>query len=368
MNKRISTRLLAIITLISFFGNGIIAQNKNKTENVVLILIDGYRWQELFRGAEKSLLADKSFNSEDSTARFKKYWDEDPMVRRKKLMPFTWDYIATHGQIYGNRDLGNLVEVTNPYWISYPGRAELYSGFVDPSIKSNGHPNNPNINVLEYIHNQKGFKGSVAAFVCWRPAGLALNMENASFLVNVPWDDVKGDKLTEAQKLANELQHYAPLVFGYGERLDFAVYGLASSYIKANHPRVTYIDLGDTDEYAHEGHYDKYLDDIHNIDKMIGNLWHSMQADEFYKGKTTFVIVTDHGRGEGNEWIDHYHTIPHSGETWAMILGPESKALGEVKTPGKIYQNQFAATIARLLNLEYTAEGRAGKPVESMIR
>lgn len=368
MSKYFSTWMMAIIALFSFFTNELIAQNSKKTENVVLILIDGYRWQELFRGAEKSLLADKRFNSEDSIARFKKYWDEDPLVRRKKLMPFTWEYIARHGQIYGNRDYDNLVEVTNPYWISYPGRAELYSGFVDSSIQKNSHPNNSNINVLEFIHRQKGFEGSVAAFVCWRPAGLALNKENAGFLINVPWEDVKGEKLTDAQKLANELQHYAPLVFGYGERLDFAVYALASTYIMANHPRFTYIDLGDTDEYAHAGQYDKYLDDIFNIDRMIGNLWNSMQADAFYKDKTTFIIVTDHGRGEGDQWTDHYHTVPHSGETWAMILGPDSKALGEVKTPGRIYQNQFAATMARLLNLEYTANGRAGMPVESMMR
>lgn len=83
MSKYFSTWMMAIIALFSFFTNELIAQNSKKTENVVLILIDGYRWQELFRGAEKSLLADKRFNSEDSIARFKKYWDEDPLVRRK---------------------------------------------------------------------------------------------------------------------------------------------------------------------------------------------------------------------------------------------------------------------------------------------
>ena len=63
------------------------AQNTHKTKNVVLILIDGYRWQELFNGADFNLLHDKKYNGSDSLQRFKKYWSGNLEERRKKLMP-----------------------------------------------------------------------------------------------------------------------------------------------------------------------------------------------------------------------------------------------------------------------------------------
>ena len=106
-----------------------------KTQNIVVILIDGYRWQELFRGAELDLLENKKYNTSDSLQRIRKYWSDDVNERRKKLMPFTWNYIAKHGQLYGNRNLGNKVNVMNPYWFSYPGRAEVLSGFVASESK-----------------------------------------------------------------------------------------------------------------------------------------------------------------------------------------------------------------------------------------
>ena len=270
--------MLAIVATTMTF-----AQSKHKTENVVVILIDGYRWQELFKGADYNLLNIKKYNAGDSLQRMKKFWAEDLNERRKKLMPFTWNYIATHGQLYGNRELGNNVNVLNPYWFSYPGRAEILSGFVDTSINSNSYPSNPNTNVLEYINNQKAFAGKVVTFACWGATGRCLHKDKSNMLINVPWEDIQGNHLTETEILANEMQHYIPQIFGDDERLDANVYALAKSYILASHPKVTYIDFGDTDEYAHAGQYENYLDDIFNLDAMIGNLWRMMQNDLFYK-------------------------------------------------------------------------------------
>ena len=281
------------------------AQDQLKTKNVVVILIDGYRWQELFKGADFDLLTNKKYNAGDSLQRMKKYWSDDLNERRKKLMPFTWNHIAVNGQLYGNRDLGNKVNVANPYWVSYPGRAEVLSGFVDSAINSNEYPNNPNMNVLAFLNKQKGLKDKVVTFACWDATGRCINPEKFGLMVNVPWQDIKGDHLTEAEELANEMQHFFPKVFGYEERLDASVYALAKAYIQAKHPKVTYIDFGDPDEYAHAGQYEKYLDDIFNLDAMIGNLWQMMQKDPFYKNNTTFLILPDHGRGIGAQWTDH---------------------------------------------------------------
>lgn len=283
-------------------------------------------------------------------------------------MPFTWNYIVTHGQLYGNRDLGNKVNVKNPYWFSYPGRAEVLSGFVDTSINSNNYPNNTNPNVLEFLNLQKKYKNKVVTFACWGATGRCLNKENSKMLISVPWENIPGDNLSAAEVLANEIQHYAPKTFGYGERLDFEVYALAKSYIKAQHPKVVYIDFGDTDEYAHAGQYEKYLDDVHNLDDMIGNLWKMMQKDKFYKGNTTFFIVPDHGRGVGSQWTSHGTGAAHSNETWFMVVGPDTPPTGEMKTAMQIYQDQFAKTIAALLGFNYTTSKPVGDIITSVMK
>ncbi len=357
---------VALVISMSLSAWKAFAQKKNESQNLVLILIDGYRWRELFRGADQGLLLNTKFNSGDSARRFKKYWDEDPEVRRKKLMPFTWNYIAAHGQLYGNRDLGNFVNVKNPYWISYPGRAEVLSGFVDSAIKSNSYPNNSNMNVLEFLNGQKNYKDKVVAFTCWSASGRCLNKENSKMLISVPWENIPGERLTDAEILANEIQHYAPKTFGDDERLNFEVYALAKSYIKAKHPKVIYLDFGDPDEYAHDGQYENYLDDIHNLDEMIGKLWDMMQADKFYKGKTTFFIVPDHGRGSGDQWTDHGSSVEHSNETWFMAMGPGIPAKGEMKMKTQIFQDQYAKTIAGLLGFDYTAPKPVGEAIESV--
>jgi hypothetical protein len=360
-------RLFIILLLGLFIQSISLAQSKGKTENIVLILIDGLRWQEIFRGAEFDLLTNPKYNSVDSLERMKKYWAENTDDRRKKLMPFIWSQIAANGQLYGNRDLGNKVDVANPYWFSYPGRAELLSGYVDEKINSNGYKNNTNMNVLEFIHSQKAYNNKVCAFACWTPVGKCLNKDNSKMMINIPWENITGDHLTEAEILANEIQHLAPKILGYGERLDFEVYALAKAYIQAHHPKVTYLDMGDTDEYAHSGHYDSYLEDIHQFDQILKHLWDMMQGDAFYKGNTTFVIVTDHGRGVGAEWTSHNSDIARSQETWLMVMGPDSPALGEVKTEGQIYQTQYAATIAHLLGLHYTVDGQTvGEKIQSV--
>lgn len=355
--------LIMMLSYVSVWG-----QARHKTQNVVLILIDGYRWQELFKGADHDLLMSKKYNSGDSSIRLKKYWDDDLAERRKKLMPFTWNYIAAHGQIYGNRDLGNKVNVSNPYWFSYPGRAEVLSGFVDTAINSNGYPNNPNPNVLEFLNTQKKYKDKVVTFACWGATGRCLNKENSSMLISVPWENIPGDKLSDAEILANEIQHYAPKTFGWEERLDFEVYALAKSYIRANHPKVVYLDFGDPDEYAHAGQYEKYLDDVHNLDEMIGNLWTMMQQDKFYRGNTTLFIVPDHGRGLGAQWTSHGTGAAHSDEAWFMAVGPDTPAVGEVKTDEQIYQDQYAKTIASLLGFDYTADRPVGDIIKSVIK
>lgn len=353
--------------LLLFFISMSFAQN-HKTKNVILISIDGYRWQEVFKGADSSILNQKKYHNQSSSTLNKEYWAATPEERREKLMPFFWGTIAKEGQLYGNRDFGNQVNVKNPYWFSYPGRSETICGYVDTAINSNDYPDNPNENVLEFINKQKDYNGKVATIAGWNAVARIVNRDRNHMPLINPGEDAKGSHLTNAQKLANEIQHYMPKYFGSAVRFDVSTYAIAKSYIAANHPRLLYIDFVDPDDYGHAGKYDFYLDAGHNLDAMIGNIWKMIQADPFYRNNTTIMIYPDHGRGIGNEWVDHGSETPRSGETWMAIIGPDTPAKGEIKTHTQIYQDQFAQTVAQLLGFKFTANHPVANTVESALK
>jgi len=345
-----------------------VSGQSHKTKNVIFISMDGYRWMELFRGADSALLFGKRYNSQDSVWRVQKYWSPDVARRREKLMPFVWNHIARKGQLYGNRDLGNLVNVRNKYWFSYPGRSETFCGYYDSLVNSNDYPDNPNENVLEFINRQQGYKGKVVTFASWDAVARIINRDRNGMLVNIYGEDILGARLTPFEKEANAFQRFMPEVFGQGERIDGLTYLLTKAYMMASHPRVVYIDYGDTDDFAHEGKYDFYLDAANKIDKMTADLWNYLQSDPFYRDQTTILLCPDHGRGVEGKWTSHGSSVPHANETYLMVMGPDTPGTGEISTTGQIYQDQFAQTIARLLGFHFTANHPVGEPVEQVMR
>ncbi|MBT2619897.1 sulfatase-like hydrolase/transferase [Chryseobacterium sp. ISL-6] len=342
------------------------AQN-TKTKNIVLISIDGYRWQEIFKGADSSLLQNKKFRQQDSTEVYKKFWAETEDERRKKLMPFFWNVISKKGQLYGNRNLNSPVNVKNKYWFSYPGRSETVTGFYDEKINSNSYPNNPNENVLEFINKQKDYQGKVVIIAGWDAVSKIVNRDRNHMPVINPFENAEGKNLTEAQKLANEIQNYLPNYFGRSVRWDVGTYAIAKTYIAANHPKMVYIDFADPDDLGHAGQYDYYLDSAHYLDAMIGNLWAAMQADPFYKDNTTFIICPDHGRGLESQWTSHGSSSEHSNETWLIALGPDTPPSGEMKNTAQIYQDQIAQTIASLLGFTFKTNHPVGESIKSVV-
>src|SRR3954464_9061740 len=104
----------------------------HRTENVIFVMTDGLRWQELFRGADPTLMdMDKGGVKEVSHLRTQ-YWRGSESERPRALMPFIWTTVVEHGQIYGNVDLHSAMHVTNGLNFSYPGYSEALTGVADP--------------------------------------------------------------------------------------------------------------------------------------------------------------------------------------------------------------------------------------------
>src|SRR5439155_27096244 len=97
-----------------------------KTRNVVLIVSDGVRWQEIFTGADPSLLNEKDGGIWDKEQDLRReFWRADPEQRRKALFPFLWTTAAARGQIFGNQARRSTACVTNRQPFSHPGHNEI---------------------------------------------------------------------------------------------------------------------------------------------------------------------------------------------------------------------------------------------------
>lgn len=343
-----------------------VAQPSLRTENVILITFDGLRWQEVFTGADETLIGDEEFVAEPDALR-QRFWDDDPQKRRRMLMPFFWTVVAGEGQLYGNRLRGSRVDVTNNFWFSYPGYNEILTGFADDRIDSNDKIANANVTVLEYVNGLTDFRGSVAAFGSWDVFPYIINEQRSGIPVNAGFRLAEGDNLTDRERFLNELQPEVPSPWST-VRLDAFTHHYALEYLQKYSPRLLYIAYGETDDFAHDAKYDQYLAAAHRTDAFIASLWNRVQANESYRGTTTLIITTDHGRGtlSRHAWQEHGTDIDGSNQIWFAVIGPDTSPLGEISTGGQYYQDQFAGTIAAFLGVGYSADGRAGAPIDAV--
>src|SRR6186713_650615 len=91
---------ISILFLLFFLINSIRAQ---QAENIIIITTDGFRWQEVFKGMDSAIANNSKFNQGNSSYIFEKYWSNSENEKRKKLMPFFWNTISNHGQLYGEK-------------------------------------------------------------------------------------------------------------------------------------------------------------------------------------------------------------------------------------------------------------------------
>ena len=355
------------VLLIAGLGLGVLTSpaQTRQTENLLVIGWDGVRWEEIFTGVDSALMTDPTFTKRSGGMR-REFWSDTVAVRRKKLFPFFWSALARDGQLYGNRTIGNKVDVANPYNLTCPGFTETLVGFADPAVNSNNKVYNNNTNVLEFIDKQKGFKGQVAVFAMSNLFDYILNKPRTGLMISCDTDKVYRPE--REFKLLNDMSELAPRPFG--ERPDVVTYFEAKEYLTLVHPRVLYLEMGETDDYAHAGSYDFYVSTLHSQEAMIASLWNYIQSIPQYKGKTTLLIACDHGRGGEvkAQWTSHGPPIKDSKDIFILAMGPDTPATGEVTGGPQLYQGQIAATLAKFLGLEYTAEHPVLPVIEPMFK
>jgi len=323
--------------------------------NVVLITLDGVRVQEMFGGLDEAVARSvvKDGRAEDTPA-WRRFWAAAPDARRRKLMPFLWDtLLARHGTIVGNQALGSVMRVTNTHWFSYPGYAEIATGAAhDAEIDSNDNRRNPFPTVLEIVRRELGLEPRhVATFASWETFRWIVEHEEGATTVNAglqryvhPDHDLQ---------VLSEWQFEARTPWD-GTRHDAYTWRFARAHLQTYHPRLLWIALDETDDWAHDGRYDRVLDTLSRVDAALSDLWTWLQQDPEYKGTTTLILTTDHGRGRTVEdWRNHGKDVQGAQDIWLAIAGQDVTRRGEAQNLPPLYQNQIAATIGRLLGVDF---------------
>lgn len=354
---------LLLFLLTSFC---LLAQENAKTQNIILVTWDGFRWQEFFEGADKKLISKKKYVEDRETLK-KNFWRATAKERRETLLPFFWNTVEKEGILIGNRKLGSKMEVTNKHNFSYPGYNEMFSGYGDKKINSNDYPDNPSYTIFDCLQEKEGFKNSCAAFATWDAFPRIINSKRNGTPVYVNYktegvttvcNDVS---ISEWQVTVPACNHFV--------KTDTMTYRFAKEYLKKNHPRFAFIGFDETDGFGHEGRYDAYLNSAHQLDRYLNDLWNFIQNDEHYRDNTTLLITCDHGRGKGKRlWKHHASVIPASKQMWFAAIGNGIKNAGEINY-GNFYQKQIAATIAHLFGIPFSPENpNVGKPMMEILK
>jgi hypothetical protein len=344
-----------------------VAEAPLKTRNVLVVTLDGFRWQEFFGGAEQGLIGSGPGGVRDPADLTRRYLRESAEERRETLLPFIWSTIARQGQVFGDPDRGSSAVCSNGMKFSYPGYSELFCGFGDERIDSNDKRDNPNLSVLEFLAGRPSHDGGVAAFCTWDVFPFIFRQQQSGLKVHAGWMPVDDAPLTDGQRATNELiaalPHYWP-----GNAFDVVTWQAAREHLLRHHPRVLYISLGETDEWAHARRYDLYLDAAHNADRVLSEWWRLLGELPEYAGSTALVLATDHGRGSTRgDWTDHGRQIDGAEQIWLAVLGPDTPALG-VRENVAVSQGQVAATIAHLLGEDFNAASpRAAPPLPDIV-
>lgn len=341
------------------------AKAKTRTRNVILVMSDGLRWQEVFGGADRALLTKKEGGLAHPEATKAAFDRETAQARREALLPFITTVVAKQGRLYG--DVGGESRLTNGKAFSYPGYNEVFTGFGDPRIDSNNKFDNPNVTVFEWLNAKPEFHGKVAAFGSWDVFPYILNRNRSGLKIVACWEPPTGENLTPAERMLGEINSNVHRTWpdcGY----DVFTYYAALENLKREKPRVTFIGLGETDEFAHGGRYDHYLTSARKFDQYVEELWKTVQAMPEYKDQTTLILTTDHGRGDAPvEWKSHGEKIKGADRIWVGVLGPDTPPQGDSPSLSA-NQNQLAATLAALLGEDYNAyQPKAGPVIPSAL-
>lgn len=332
---------------------------------IVLVTLDGARIEEVFGGIDVEIVKAglrPNQRLEDQPL-YKRFWAATAEERRAKLMPFFWGTLMRdHGSIAGNRAKQSRVHLVNGHRFSYPGYSEILTGRAhDDVIKSNDPIRNPYPTVLEFLKKNAGLTADqVAAFASWDVFNAIVEHTEGALTVNAGFEAF--DSPNEEVRRQSRLQFETPTPWDT-VRHDAYTFRFAMDHLARHQPRVLYLALGETDDWAHDGRYERVLEAYTRTDDYLKQLWTWLQSQPAYRGRTHMLITTDHGRGHTpKDWKDHGKDVVGASETWMAFASPSMSRRGEWSSHPPLTTAQTAATLIKWAGGDWKAFDPAAAP------
>jgi hypothetical protein len=318
---------------------------------VVLVVLDGVRWQEVFGGADRGLARQHGVNPA-------------PWAGLRGLLPNLQQMVGGDGMAIGAPGHGAEMSTAGPQRISLPSYREIFTGRADADCQSNDCTRPPGRTLADDVFDASG-PGEVAVVASWPNIARAASAQSSRFLLTTGRKLVSQSEVLRADEEMAFLLDAGALSSSFpGEgdyRPDAWTARIALRCLATQRPRFLFVGLGDPDEYGHRNDYRGYLESLHRADEFLGALSGTLDAMGARGRHTTLLVTTDHGRAY--DFRDHGVWHPESGRVWLVASGDGVQGRGLVAASRRHTLADIAPTVRALLGLA----GSDGEPIAEIV-
>lgn len=323
--------------------------SQRRTDNVIVVTIDGVRWQDVFGGVDPAMATMASIPARE-------------VVDAATLLPNLYAF-AREGVVSGAPGHGKPMMASGPNYVSLPGYLEIFSGSTSVGCRTNGCDPTTRRTFFDRARDEVAATDrDVAIISSWEKIAHAASSAPERLTVSAgrhggaTRDRVRID--SELDAMLDAAAASAPTPGHDDYRADAHTSAIALRYLERARPRVLAVGLGDTDEHAHAGDYASYLAALRGADRFLGELRATLARMGSYGAHTTVVVTCDHGRSSG--FNDHGWDSPESGRVWMVAAGGAVPALGYLDEGGAERLADIAPTLEGLLGMASPSEGPRG--------
>lgn len=329
--------LLVLLGAVALFAPSTKAAQGAVAENVILLMLDGVRWQEVYKGDAQGMI-------------FRNLWRE----------------LAAEGLMFGNRDQGAPMTVSNGTNISLPAYQSIMAGFRQ-DCGSNGCGRIRTETLQERLLRELGgSRLGVATIASWEKIPHAVEHRAGATFVNAAFEPLAdGTKDPELDEI--NLAQTRDLPLWKGARFDRYTWAHSMRYLARHKPRFLFISLNDADEWAHRGEWSRYVEALRQYDGYLRELVAALKSMGEYGQKTMLIVTTDHGRGEGGNWKHHGWIWPSSRFVWMYARGARSAPSGSATQFTEYTHNDIRPTIEAALGIRPVSCSSCGQVITELV-
>jgi len=325
--------------------------------HVVLVAIDGVRWQDVFEGVDPELARRHGVPAAD-------------VVAARALIPNLYRLAETRGAAMGAPDQGAPINASGPNFVSLPGYMEMLSGRSPSLFRDNNCPQIPEPTVLDELMALPGMDpAQISVVASWEGIEKAVSIDPGRIAISVGRTsgqtrslfarDAEGARLLKAGEQAGS----GP---GHGDfRRDQATSDLGLHYLRTKRPRFLFLGLGETDEFGHRRDYRNYLRALQAADRTIGQVARVLEEFERAGQETLLLVTTDHGRS--HDFETHGAHAPESARVWLFAAGSRFVARGYAKAMVPRRLSDLAPTVRFAVGLPRDPSRYAGDVLDELL-